>query len=78
MVAQNPPKFIFALSPALVKQGPIYHSTADRIKLWRGGIEPLAKELFTLKSHKFKLFLSTLTKQTMIYGWENVLDVPIK
>jgi len=25
-----------------------------------GGIEPLAKELFTLETHKFKLFLTTL------------------
>ncbi len=40
-------------------------------------IEPLAKELFTLKSHKFKLFLATLTKQTMVYRWENVIDIPI-
>ncbi len=77
MAAQNPPNFIFTLSPALVNQGPIDYSTADWIKLWRGGIEPLAKELFTLKSHKFKLFLSTLTERTMVYGWENVLDIPI-
>jgi len=62
MAAQNPPNFVFALSPALVNQGPINYSTADEIKLWRGGIEPLTKELFTLESHKFKLFLTTLTK----------------
>ncbi len=62
MVAQNPPNFVFALSPALVNQGPIDCSTTDRIKLWRGGIKPLAKELFILKSHKFKLFLTTLTE----------------
>ncbi len=77
MAAQNPPNFVFALFPALVNQGPINYLTTDGIKLWRGGIEPLAKELFTLESHKFKLFLTTLTEQTMLYGWENVLDVPI-
>jgi len=37
----------------------------------------LAKELFTLKPHRFKLFLSTLTKQTMVYGWENILNIPV-
>jgi len=42
-----------------------------------GGIEPLAKELFTLEVHKFKLFLTTLGDRAMTYGWENVLDVPI-
>jgi len=77
MAAQNPPNFVFALAPALVNQGPIDYSTADGIKLWRAGIEPLAKELFTLKLHKFKLFLATLTNQAMTYGWENILDVPI-
>jgi len=61
MAAQNNPQnFIFALAPALINQGPIDYSTTDGIKLWRGGIEPLAKELFTLKAHKFKLFLTTL------------------
>ncbi len=77
MAAQNPPNFIFALAPALVNQGPIDYSTADRIKLWRAGIEPLAKELFTLELHKFKLFLATLTNRAMTYGWENVLDILI-
>ncbi len=42
-----------------------------------GGIEPLAKVLFTLKAHKFKLFLTTLGDRAMTYGWENVLNVPI-
>jgi len=48
MAAQNPPNFIFALSPALINQGPIDYSTPEGIKLWRGAIKPLAKELFTL------------------------------
>jgi len=51
MAAQNQPNFLFALAPALVNQGPIDYSTMDGIKLWRAGIEPLAKELFTLESH---------------------------
>jgi len=42
-----------------------------------GGIEPLAKELFTLEAHKFKLFLTTLGDRAMTYGWENILNVPI-
>ncbi len=75
MAAQNPPNFVFALSPALINQGPINHSTPEGIKLWRGAINPLAKELFTLEPHRFKLFLSTLTKQTMVYGWENILNI---
>jgi len=75
MAAQNPLNFIFALSPALINQGPIDYSTAKGIKLWRGVIKPLAKELFTLKPHRFKLFLSTLTEWTMIYGWENILNI---
>ncbi len=77
MAAQNPPNFIFVLAPVLVNQGPIDHSTADRIKLWRAGIEPLTKDLFTLKLQKFKLFLAILTDWAMTYRWENVLDVPI-
>ena len=77
MAAQNPPNFVFALSPALINQGPIDYVTAKGIKLWRGAIEPLAKELFTLEAHRFKLFLSTLTKRTMVYGWENILNVPV-
>jgi len=78
MAAQNLPlNFVFALAPALVNQGAINYSTMDGIKLWRAGIKPLAKELFTLKSHKFKLFLATLTDQAMTYRWENVLDMPI-
>ena len=78
MAAQNPPpNFIFALAPALINQGPIDYSTADGIKLWRGGIEPLAKELFTLEAHKFKLFLTTLGDRAMTYGWENILNVPV-
>jgi len=77
MAAQNPPNFIFALSPALINQGPIDYSTAKGIKLWRGAIKPLAKELFTLEAHRFKLFLSTLTERTMVYGWENILNIPV-
>ncbi len=76
MAAQNPPNFVFALSPALINQGPIDYSTAEGIKIWRGAIEPLAKELFTLEAHRFKLFLSTLTERTMVYGWENILNIP--
>jgi len=68
---------IFVLSPALINQGPIDYSTAKGIKLWRGAIEPLAKELFTLEAHRFKLFLSTLTKRTMVYSWENILNIPV-
>ncbi len=75
MAAQNPPNFVFVLSPVLVNQGAINYSTPEGIKLWRGAIEPLVKELFTLKPHRFKLFLSTLTEQTMVYGWENILNV---
>jgi len=61
MAAQNPPNnFVFALTPALVNQGPINYSTTDGIKLWRGGIKPLAKELSTLELHRFKLFITTL------------------
>jgi len=77
MAAQNPPNFVFALSPALINQGPIDYATTKGIKLWRGAIEPLVKELFTLEAHRFKLFLSTLTKRTMVYGWENILNVPV-
>jgi len=77
MAAQNPPDFVFALAPALVNQGPIDYSTANGIKLWRVGIEPLAKELFTLELHKFKLFLTTLADRAMTYGWEHVLDILI-
>jgi len=69
MAAQNPPNFVFALSPALINQGPINYSTPEGIKLWRGAIKPLAKELFTPEPHRFKLFLSTLTEWTMVYGW---------
>jgi len=76
MADQNPPNFVFALSPALNNQGPIDYATPEGIKLWRGAIKPLAKELFTLKPHRFKLFLSTLTKQTMVYSWENILNIP--
>jgi len=77
MAAQNQPNFVFALSPALINQGPIDYATAEGIKLWRGAIEPLAKELFTLEAHRFKLFLSTLTERTMVYGWENILNIPV-
>ncbi len=75
MAAQNLPNFIFALSPALINQGPIDYATSEGIKLWRGAIKPLAKELFTLEAHRFKLFLSTLTERTMVYGWENILNI---
>jgi len=51
MAAQNQPNFVFALSPALINQGPINYSTTKGIKLWRGAVEPLAKELFTLEPH---------------------------
>ncbi len=47
MAAQNPPSFVFTLSPALINQGPIDYLTPEGIKLWRGAINPLAKELFT-------------------------------
>jgi len=77
MAAQNPPNFVFALSPALINQGPIDYMTPEGIKLWRGAIEPLAKELFTLAPHRFKLFHSTLTEQTMVYGRENILNIPV-
>ncbi len=77
MAAQNPPNFVFALSPALINQGPIDYATAKGFKLWRGAIEPLVKELFTLEAHRFKLFLSTLTERTMVYGWENILNIPV-
>jgi len=77
MAAQNPPNFVFALSPALNNQGPIDYATPEGIKLWRGAIKPLAKELFTLEPHRFKLFLSTLTKRTMVYSWENILNIPV-
>ncbi len=76
MAAQNPNNFIFVLAPALVNQGPIDYSTANRIKLWKAGIEPLAKELFTLESHKFKLFLTILANQAMMCGWGNILTMP--
>ncbi len=75
MAAQNPPIFVFALSPALINQEPINYLTPEGIKLWRGAIKPLAKELFTLEAHRFKLFLSTLTEQTMVYSWENILNI---
>jgi len=52
-------------------------STAHGIKLWRVGIKPLTKEIFTLESHRFKLFLTTLADRAMSYVWENILDVPI-
>jgi len=42
-----------------------------------GAVEPLAKELFTLEPHRFKLFLSSLTKRTMVYGWENIINIPV-
>lgn len=42
-----------------------------------GAVKPLAKELFTLEPHPFKLFLSTLTKRTMVYGWENIINIPV-
>jgi len=77
MAAQNLPNFVFVLSPALINQGPINYSTLEGIKLRRGAVEPLAKELFTLEPHRFKLFLSTLTEQTMVYGWENILNIPV-
>ncbi len=77
MAAQNPQNFVFALSTALINQGPIDYVTTKGIKLWRGAIKPLAKELFTLKAHRFKLFLTTLTEQTMIYGWESILNIPV-
>ncbi len=75
MAAQNQPNFVFALSPALINLGPIDYSTTEGIKLWRGAVEPLAKELFTLEPHQFKLFLLTLTKRTMVYGWENIINI---
>jgi len=77
MAAQNQPNYVFALSPALINLGPIDYLTSEGIKLWRGTTEPLAKELFTLDPHQFKLFLSTLTKRTMVYGWENILNIPV-
>ncbi len=77
MAAQNLPNFVFALAPMLVDPGLIDYSTADRIKLWRAGIEPLAKEPFTLDAHKFKLFLTTLSDRAMTYRWGNILDIPI-
>jgi len=77
MAAQNPPNFVFVLSPALINPGPINYSTKEGIKLWRGAIKPLTKELFTLEPHRFKLFISTLTKQTMVYGWDNILNIPV-
>jgi len=48
MAAQNQLNFVFALSPALINPGPIDYSTTEGIKLWRGAVKPLAKELFTL------------------------------
>ena len=51
MAAQNQPNFLFALSPALINPGPIDYSTTEGIKLWRGAVKPLAKELFTLEPH---------------------------
>jgi len=60
MAAQNPNNFVFALAPALVNQGPINYSTANGIKLWKAGIKLLTKELFMLKSYRFKLFLTML------------------
>jgi len=77
MAAQNQPNFVFALSPALINPGPIDYSTTKGIKLWRGAVKPLAKELFTLEPHQFKLFLSTLTERTMVYGWENIINIPV-
>jgi len=61
----------------LINPGPIDYSTTKGIKLWRGAVEPLAKELFTLELHRFKLFLSTLTERTMVYGWENIINIPV-
>jgi len=58
MAAQNPSNFVFVLAPTLVNQGAINYAIADRIKLWKVGIEPLAKEPFTLEAHKFKVFLT--------------------
>jgi len=75
MAAQNPNNFVFALAPALVNQGPINYSTADRIKLWKTGIKPLAKELYMLKSHRFKLFLTTLIDRAMMCRWGDILTV---
>ena len=76
MAAQSQPNFVFVLSPALINQGPIDYATAKGIKLWKGVIKPLMKELFTLEAHRFKLFLSTLTERTMVYSWENILNIP--
>ncbi len=77
MAAQNPSNFVFTLAPTLVNQGAIDYSTADNIKLWKAGIKPLAKELFTLEPHKFKIFLTMLANQAMTCGWGDILDVPI-
>ncbi len=77
MAAQNPLNFVFALSPALINQGPIDYVTAKGSKLWRGAIKPLVKELFTLEAHRLRLFLTTLTERTMVYGWENILNIPV-
>ncbi len=73
MAAQNQPNFIFALSPALINLGPINYSTTKGIKL----VELLAKVLFTLKPYWFKLFLLTLTERTMVYSWENIINIPV-
>jgi len=77
MAAQNQPNIVFTLSLALINLGPINYSTSEGIKLWKGATKPLAKELFTLEPHQFKLFLSTLTERTMVYGWENILNIPV-
>jgi len=76
MVTQILNKFVFALAPALINQGPIDYSMADRIKLWRLGIKPLAKEPFTLKAHNSEIFLTMLANQAMTYGWADILTIP--
>ncbi len=77
MAAQNNNNFVFVLAPALVNQGPIDYATPDGIKLYKAGIEPLQKDLFTLEAHKFKVFLTTLGDHSMTCGWNDVLQVPI-
>jgi len=60
MATQNPNNFIFSLALALDNQGAIDYAMSDGIKLWKAGIKPLQKELFTLETHSFKVFLTTL------------------
>ncbi len=74
--AQGAPQlsFHFALTLALAAQGPINYTTADGMRLCRGAVKPLQKEVED--PHSLKVFLSNLSDRAIQYGWDDILFIP--